>query len=418
MDVTSLNSAPSLEEAPPRAAIFACMLAGMCTFLNVYCTQPLLPYLQRVYNSTVIRYQPDGQRDHPCSRLDGAGGWADGGIDWPQEGHRSLALCADRSHPVGGNIAEPAALIFWRFMQGLFVPGVIVVMMAYINEEFAGTYVGRAMSAYISGTVLGGFLGRYISGFGRTLRLARRVSGDWHLEPRRRRSWCSGRSQSQELRTLSQHRNSIAESWDHLRNPRLLAVFGMGFAALFCLVGVFTYVNFYLAAPPFRLNSAQLGSVFCVYLLGVIVTPLSGRFLDHYGVRHTALLAFGFALAGLSLTLIRTSADHRGAGDLRLRRLHLPGCWNGANRNRRSARAFLGRRTLRDVLLHRRKPGCHRDRLDLARGRLAGVRIPADGRGGSRARLGVCKQPEIACPLQPHAKNEGRHCCRPAKIQN
>ena len=27
-------------------------------------------------------------------------------------------------------------LIFWRFMQGVFVPGVIVVIMAYINEEF------------------------------------------------------------------------------------------------------------------------------------------------------------------------------------------------------------------------------------------------------------------------------------------
>jgi YNFM family putative membrane transporter len=100
-------------------------------------------------------------------------------------------------------------------------------------------------------------------------------------------------------------RNSIAESWEHLRTSRLLAVFGMGFAALFCLVGVFTYVNFYLAAPPFRLNSAQLGSVFCVYLLGVFITPLSGRFLDHYGVRHTALFSFGFALVGLSLTLIR-----------------------------------------------------------------------------------------------------------------
>src|ERR1019366_5278012 len=57
------------------------------------------------------------------------------------------------------------ALIFWRFMQGRFVPGMIVVMMAYINEEFASSYVGRAMSAYVTRTVLGGFLGRYISGW-------------------------------------------------------------------------------------------------------------------------------------------------------------------------------------------------------------------------------------------------------------
>jgi MFS family permease len=78
----------------------------------------------------------------------------------------------------------------------------------------------------------------------------------------------------------------------------------MGFSALFCLVGAFTYANFYLADPPFRLNSAQLGSVFSVYLLGFVVTPLSGRCLDHYGVRTTAVIALGFAVFGLLLTLV------------------------------------------------------------------------------------------------------------------
>jgi len=186
------------------------------------------------------------------------------------------------------------ALIFWRFMQGLFVPGVIVVMMAYINEEFASSYVGRAMSAYVTGTVLGGFLGRYISGWVAhhfdwrgsflaigILNLAGAIAVQRAL-PKAKNF----------VRSLG-WRHSIADGLEHLQNARLLAVFGMGFAALFCLVGVFTYVNFYLAAPPFHLNSAQLGSVFFVYLLGLIVTPLSGRFLDHYGIRHTALLAFG-----------------------------------------------------------------------------------------------------------------------------
>ena len=51
------------------------------------------------------------------------------------------------------------ALILWRFAQGLFVPGVIAVMLAYINEEWAGRGVGRAMSSYVTGTVIGGSLG-------------------------------------------------------------------------------------------------------------------------------------------------------------------------------------------------------------------------------------------------------------------
>src|ERR1700759_3903652 len=55
MDVAIPNlSASNKAGTPARVAIAACMLAGMCTFLNVYDTQPLLPYLQRLYHTTEI----------------------------------------------------------------------------------------------------------------------------------------------------------------------------------------------------------------------------------------------------------------------------------------------------------------------------------------------------------------------------
>jgi predicted MFS family arabinose efflux permease len=198
------------------------------------------------------------------------------------------------------------ALIIWRFLQGIFGPGVIVVIMAYINQEFPAFYVGRAMAAYVTGTVLGGFLGRFISGLAAhhfdwrvsflaigVLNLAGAIVVQRAL-PR-----------AKNFVRASSWRHSVAEGTDHLRNVRLLAIFGMGFAALFCLVGVFTYANSYLANPPFRLNSAQLGSVFFVYLLGLIGTPLSGRFLDRFGIRRTGLLVFVIALVGLTLTIIQ-----------------------------------------------------------------------------------------------------------------
>jgi predicted MFS family arabinose efflux permease len=198
-------------------------------------------------------------------------------------------------------------LIFWRFMQGAFVPGVIVVIMAYVNEEFPRQLVGRAMSAYISGTVLGGFLGRYISGFVShhfswkyaflaigIVNLAGAIIVQRSL-PRAKRF----------VRAASIS-HSLSEGWQHLRKPRLLAVFGMGFAALFCLVGTFTYANFYLAASPYHLNSEQLGSIFFVYLLGLIVTPLSGRCLDRYGIALTSVMAVCFTSAGLLLTLLHS----------------------------------------------------------------------------------------------------------------
>ena len=192
-------------------------------------------------------------------------------------------------------------------MQGVFVPGVIVVIMAYINEEFPRRHVGKAMSAYVSGTVLGGFLGRYISGVvahNFAWRDAFLAIGLVNL---------AGAILVQ--RSLPRAKNfarapsvahSLSEGWQHLRNPRLLVVFGMGFAALFCLVGTFTYANFYLAAPPYRLNSQQLGSIFFVYLLGFLVTPLSGRCLDHYGLRVTSVIAVCLTTAGLLLTLLHS----------------------------------------------------------------------------------------------------------------
>jgi len=36
-----------------------------------------------------------------------------------------------------------------------------------------------------------------------------------------------------------------------------------------------------------KLNSTQLGSIFFVYLLGVVITPQFGRFLDRFGFGHT-----------------------------------------------------------------------------------------------------------------------------------
>ena len=56
MDVAVPNTASSNGNliAPPRVAIVACMLAGMCAFLNVYDTQPLLPYLRQIFHASVI----------------------------------------------------------------------------------------------------------------------------------------------------------------------------------------------------------------------------------------------------------------------------------------------------------------------------------------------------------------------------
>jgi MFS family permease len=92
----------------------------------------------------------------------------------------------------------------------------------------------------------------------------------------------------------------------HLRHPQLLATYAVGFNVLFCLVGVFTYVNFYLADPPFSFGPAPLASIFAVYLIGAVVTPFSGQLLDRIGHRRVLIAAASVTSVGVLLTLIRS----------------------------------------------------------------------------------------------------------------
>jgi YNFM family putative membrane transporter len=197
------------------------------------------------------------------------------------------------------------SLLFWRFWQGIFTPGIAAVTIAYINEEWE-TGAGAAMSAYVTGTVLGGFSGRMIAAlmasyaswrwafFTLGLLSVAGAAAMWRWLPAGRR-----------LHRAPPLRASAASNMlRHLRNPRLQAACAVGFCVLFALVATFTYVNFYLAAPPFRLGTRALGLLFTVYLAGVVVTPVAGRSIDRVGHRYALAGAFAAGIVGILLTLV------------------------------------------------------------------------------------------------------------------
>jgi MFS family permease len=86
--------------------------------------------------------------------------------------------------------------------------------------------------------------------------------------------------------------------------PRLIATYVVGFCTLFSLVALFTYAGFYLGAPPFSLGSGAIGALFTVYLVGAVVTPFAGRWVDRIGARRVLVWSFGAASVGAMLTLI------------------------------------------------------------------------------------------------------------------
>jgi YNFM family putative membrane transporter len=199
-------------------------------------------------------------------------------------------------------------LIFWRFLQGITVPGVIAVLVTYIGEEWPPEQVALIMSFYVSGTALGGFIGRISAGIladwfnwrvsflalgGAALAGAGAVAL-WlpHGRPRTLHPTKTG-----ELPSFPYQVQGL------FRIPRLVATFAVGFNVLFSLVGVFTWITFYLAAAPFHLSTTALSSLFFVYLVGLVVTPAAGYFITRAGLRTGIGGAIACSTAGVLLTL-------------------------------------------------------------------------------------------------------------------
>ena len=176
----------------------------------------------------------------------------------------------------------------WRFVQGLFTPGVFAITIAYIHEQWPPSRAGAATAAYVSGTVVGGFGGRVIAGVVAadiTWRTSFLVIGTLMFAS----AWVLGARLPADRRvsTAPREDSRLRAVAGLLRNPQLASAYAVGFGVLFSLVAMFTYVTFLLAAPPYGFSTIELGSVFVVYS--------SGRRSPRSSVRSSIVTATGSA---------------------------------------------------------------------------------------------------------------------------
>ncbi len=294
--------------APSPWAAAAVTLCGVCAFLELYCTQPLLPLLARLFHAS----KTGAGLTVSAATLGVA-------LSAPVFGALTERLPRKRvivasllgiSLPtlLAATSTSLAQLVFWRFLEGITVPGIVAVVITYIGEEWPPDRVALIMSYYVSGTALGGFIGRVSAG----------ILADWFnwrvsflalgvvslagaaavaaWLPRGRR------------RATPEPKPGMRISFPYqvqglFRNRRLVATFAVGFNVLFSLVGVFTWITFHLSAAPFRLSTAALSSLFFVYLIGLVVTPAAGFLITRVGLRLGIGGAICCSILGVLLTL-------------------------------------------------------------------------------------------------------------------
>jgi MFS transporter, YNFM family, putative membrane transport protein len=278
--------------------------AGFCAFVNLYSPQALLPALAREFGTGAAEISAIMTASALAIALTApfTGAIAD------VLGRKRVITAAMLAVvvPMAGAAfaADVPALIAWRFLQGLLLPPIFAVAVAYIGDEWPPGEVAGVAGIYIAGSSVGGFCGRFVPGLlsdligwrGAFLALAGlSLLGAIVvalLLPREKgfvRSEGLGASARQMLR--------------HLKNPQLLATFGIGFGVLFNFIAVFTYVSFHLAAPPYNFSSTLLGAIFVTYLVGTVVSPMTGRMMARLGRRHFTLAVIAAWVFGAVLML-------------------------------------------------------------------------------------------------------------------
>jgi MFS transporter, YNFM family, putative membrane transport protein len=275
--------------------------AGM--FATVYCTQAILPTLGREFGVGAAR---TGLTISVVVVAMAAGAWIWGPLSDRIGRKRCLVLSSGLlvAPTVALGLAPSfAVLLLCRLLQGLCMPGLLTVGLNYVQEVFGDWLGGKAMGCYLSSLVAGGLIGRV------GVALASEEVG-WRLS-------LAALALLPGVAALLMHyalpqsaspakeKQELAAVMRLLGNRALLLATLGGCALFFSFVGVFSFVTYYLEAPPFSLSPAVGSLIFLLWSLGA-VGPVAGAVADRIGWRATLVGALTGSLLALPLSLVGT----------------------------------------------------------------------------------------------------------------
>jgi MFS transporter, YNFM family, putative membrane transport protein len=285
-----------------RIAFFLC---GLAAFLNLYATQGILRELAVAFNISAER----AGQGVSVTTLAVA-------IIAPFVGQLSARF--ERRNVISFAAVAGALPVIWsahatsfssflvaRFAAGVLMPFVFAISVAYIGELFGRDEATEVNALFVAGTTLGGFAGRFVTN-------SLTSFADWRhaLDVI---AWlcvatglviyaCLPASRVHTERFNNEEAEETSK-WMLLKSSPLLASFFVGACVLASQVATFTFIGLRLVHAPFNFSTVEIGAIYAVFLVAVVVTPLAGRIARYRGPRTTALAAVVLAVLGALLTL-------------------------------------------------------------------------------------------------------------------
>ena len=286
-------------------ANWALFLAGFITFANLYVTQPLLPTFSEAFHvspavaslSLSVTTFALAVSLIIVSSLSEA---------WGRKSLMTISIFAASVLTLALAFSPNfETILVLRVVQGIVFAGLPAIAMAYLGEEMEPASLGVAMGLYISGNSVGGLSGRVIIG---TLtdhynwHTGMIVLGGISLLVSLLFVWMLPSSKHFSARPL-QLKALTKTLLQHLRDPSMLCLYGMGFLLMGSFVTLYNYIGFKLMAPPYNLSATIVGWIFVIYLVGTFSSAWFGSLADRYGRQRMLLLAIAIMLAGAIVTL-------------------------------------------------------------------------------------------------------------------
>lgn len=279
------------------AALF---LGASAMFANMYSTQAILPAVERgLHVSAAVA----GLSITLVVLGVAAGAWVHGPLS-DRTGRARVMVCSAALIvlPTGVLGLAPAAPEFLalRFVQGLLMPGLLVVAVPYVSERFQGRAAGVAMGAYTSSLVFGGLVGRV-----GTALLTDAAGWRWGLAALTVPTALGAVAMAAWLPRDRPHPRPApltAAISSHVRTPALLLNAAGAGATFFGFVGIFTYATYRLTSPAIGLSLGQAGLVYGVWLVGAL-TPAVGGAAHRLGPSRVLPLLAAAAGIGAALTM-------------------------------------------------------------------------------------------------------------------
>lgn len=278
--------------------MFGFLVGASAMFATMYSTQAILPTLGRSFHVSPARA---GLSISALVLAMVLGAWMWGPLS-DRVGRRRCLIVAS-AMLVPATLAVSIAptfevLIATRFVQGLILPGLLVVGLPYVSEVFVPAIGARAMGWYMASLISGGLIGRLGVALIAAVSNWRVAMGVLSLLPL--------------VAVVVMARSLPAAPPRHaatrngrLMNRRVAAAAMAGPSLFFVFVGVFSYIGYRLEAAPFNLSPTITSLVFLVWVAGAIA-PIAGRRAERHGWSAVALVGAVTASIGLVLTV----SDH------------------------------------------------------------------------------------------------------------